>query len=113
MNIFYGSCKGKPDVPANSSIEATLDAALEIFRGLDARSGFLGINLGERFAVQFAPQKQRGVRVELLDTHGPAFDSCVADAQFAESLIRAAAEGQDVFRIARASNYEWEHLDMA
>ena len=113
MNIFYGCSKGRADVPGDAPAQASLDTSLEVFRGLDPRSGFMGINLDERFVVQFAPQKRGGVRVELLDTSRPAFDACVADTQFAESLIRAIAEGHDVFQLARASNYEWEHTDMA
>jgi len=113
MNIFYGSSEGRADVPGDSPTQASLDTTLAVFRGLDLRSGFLGIALDERFVLQFAPQKRGGVRVELLDTSGPAFDACLADPKFAESLIRAAAEGQDVFQIARASGYEWEHTDTA
>lgn len=112
MNIFYGSSNGRPDVPGDAPTQASLDTSLQVFRGLDQRSGFMGINLDERFVVQFAPEKRGGIRVELLDTSRPAFDACVADAEFAESLIRAAAEGHDVFQIARASKYEWEHTDM-
>jgi hypothetical protein len=111
MNIFYGDSKGREDVPGDSPFQATLETALEVFRNLDPRSGFIGINLDERFVVQFAPQRA-GVRVELLDTSGPAFDACMADSRFAESLIRAAAEGRDVFQVARASNFEWEHTDL-
>jgi hypothetical protein len=51
----------------------------------------MGVILDAQFTVQFAPQKQGGIRVELLDTSRPAFDACVADAAFAESLIQAAA----------------------
>src|SRR5438128_2290139 len=113
MNIFYGSSKGRADVPGDSPTQASLDTSLEVFRALDPRGGFMGINLDERFVVQFAPQKRGGIRIELLDTSRPAFDACVADTEFAESLIRAAAEGQDVFQIARASKYEWDLTDMA
>jgi hypothetical protein len=112
MNIFYGSCSGRADVAADSPAEASLDTSLEVFRGLDPRRGFMGINLDERFVVQFARQKRGGIRVELLDTSRPSFDACVADAEFAESLIRAASEGRDVFAVARSSTYEWEHTDM-
>ncbi len=77
-------------------------------------SSAFAASLGQYFkcSIAFAPQEQ-GVRVELLDTSRPAFDGCVADNQFAENLIRAAAEGQDVFHIARASVYQWEHTDLA
>ena len=73
----------------------------------------MGIALDDRFVLQLMTQKQGGVRVELLDTSKPAFDACIADSQFAEGLIRAAAEGRDVFQIARASSHEWVHLDMS
>ena len=112
MNIFYGDSKGRADVPGDSPSQATLKTALEVFRNLDQRSGFIGINLDERFVVQFAPTRGE-VRVELLDTSGPSYDACMADSAFAESLIRAAAEGQDVFHVARASNHQWEHTDLA
>jgi hypothetical protein len=112
MNIFYGDSKGRADVSGNSPSQVTLETAVEVFRGLDPRSGFLGINLDERFVVQFAT-KRGGVHVELLDTSGPSYDACMADSAFAESLIRAAAQGQDVFQVARASNHEWEHTDLA
>jgi hypothetical protein len=112
MNIFYGSSKDRTDIPGDSPIHASLNMALEVFRGLDLQNGFMGINLTERFIVQFALQKRGGVRVELLDTSGPAWDACIADIQFAEDLIQAAANGQDVFQVARASAYEWEHTQL-
>ena len=111
MKIFYGDSAGRSDISGDYPVEASLDSALSVFRGLDSRSGYMGIILDPQFTVQFAPQKQ-GIRVELLDTSRPAFDACVADAAFAESLIRAAAAGHDVFQIARASTYEWEHTDL-
>lgn len=113
MNIFYGKSEGRADVPGDTPVAASLDTALAVFRGLDPRSGFMGIPLDERFVLQIAHRKQGRVRIELLDTSIPAFDACDAEFEFAESLIRAAAEGQDVFQIARTSSYEWEHLDMA
>ena len=113
MNIYYGKSEGRSDVPANAPVPASLDTTLEIFRGLDPRSGFMGVALDERFVLQMAHRKQGRVRVELLDTSIPAFDACDAEFEFAEGLIRAAANGQDVFRIARQGIYDWEHLDMA
>ncbi|MEW6307202.1 MAG: hypothetical protein AB1705_27430 [Verrucomicrobiota bacterium] len=112
MNIFYGNSCGKADVPGDCTTQASLETALEVFRGLDPQSGFMGIHLDERFVVQFAPKKHSRIRVELLDTARPAFDACVTDAEFAEELIQAAAEGRDVFQIARTSKHEWEHTDM-
>ena len=111
MKIFYGDSAGKKDAPGEEPVDASLEFALEVFRGLDPRGGFMGINLDERYVVQFAPSKA-GVRVELLDTAGPSFDGCGADAAFAEELIRAAFEGRDVFKVARASGYAWEHTDL-
>jgi hypothetical protein len=113
MKIFYGKSEGSADVSSDSPVLVSLDTALAVFRGLDPHRGFMGISLDERYVLQMAHKKHGKVRVELLDTSIPAFDSCYTEFEFAESLIRAAAEGQDVFRIARASNYEWEHLDMA
>ena len=112
MKTFYGDSAGRRDVSGDSPVETSFDTALAVFRGLDSHSGFMGVILDPQFTVQFAPQKQGGIRVELLDTSRPAFDACVADAAFAESLIRAAAEGKDVFQIARASTYEWEHTEL-
>jgi hypothetical protein len=112
MKIFYADSTGLVDVQGDCPVEAPLDAALAVFRGLHPRTGFMGIILDSKFTVQFAPQKRGGIRVELLDTSRPAFDACVADVPFAESLIRAAADGKNVFQIARASTYEWEHTDL-
>src|SRR5687767_3797521 len=108
MNIFYGSCNGRADAAGDAPAGVTLDTALEVSRGLDPRSGFMGINLDEWFVVQFAPQKGDGIRVELLATAGPKWDACVVDLEFAESLIRAAAEGRDVFQVARGSTHKFE-----
>jgi hypothetical protein len=60
-----------------------------------------------------AHKKHGRVRIELLDTSIAAFDACNEGLEFAEGLIRATAEGQDVLQIARAGHYEWEHCDMA
>ena len=111
MQIFYGNSADRSDVSGDSPIEASLDTTLEVFRDLDRRTGFLGIILDSQFTIQFMPEKQ-GVQIELLDTSRPACDVCVADEAFAESLIRAAAQGQDVFQIARASTHKWEHTDL-
>jgi hypothetical protein len=113
MNIFHGKSAGRADVPCDSPTQMSLDTALAVFRGLDPKSGFIGIVLDDRFTLQLFTQRQGGVRVELLDTSIPAFDACLADTQFAESLIQAAADGRDIFQIARTRDYEWEHLDMA
>lgn len=113
MNIFYGKSESRADVSGDSPVPASLETALDVFRGLDSRGGFMGIALDERFVLQLAHKKHGRVRVELLDTSIPAFDACDVDFEFAEGLIRAAAEGRDVFQIARASSYAWERLDMA
>ena len=113
MNIFYGKSESRADVPSDAPVSASLDAALAVFRGLDPRSGFMGIVLDERFVLQMSHSKNGRARVELLDTSIPAFDACDTESEFAERLIRAAADGEDVFQIARASDYEWKHLDMA
>src|SRR5215472_2129072 len=112
MKVFYGKSANSPDVPCEAPVDVSLETALEIFRGLIPKSGFMGVELDGRFVLQISARK-RGVEVELLDTSIPAFDSCMADSQFAESLIRAAAAGQGVFQIARSSDYEWTHLDMS
>ncbi len=74
--------------------------------------GDIGVALDDRYHLQLLQERQ-GVRVELLDSSIPAFDGCLADSAFAESLLRAAADGQDVFAVARASNYQWEHTSLA
>jgi hypothetical protein len=112
MNIFYGKSDGRPDVSRDVPVAATLETALAVFRGLDVRKGFLGIILDHRFVIQLVPYKKGGTRVELLDTSIPAFDMTVTSVEFAESLIRAAADGQDVFKIAKASDYQWEHVKL-
>ena len=89
-----------------------LDTALSVLAGLDARRGFLGVVLDDRYHLQLL-RERNGVRVELLDSSIPAFDSCLADLPFAESLLRAAAHAQDVFAVARASSYQWEHTSLA
>ena len=111
MKIFYGDSKGKKDAPGEEPVEVSLEFALDVFRGLDPTGGFMGINLDERYVVQFAPNRN-GTRVELLDTTGPSFDGCEADAAFAEELIRAAFDGRDVFAVARASDRAREHTDL-
>jgi hypothetical protein len=112
MRIFYGSSAGRSDVPAETPVEASLDTALTVFAGLDARRGFLGVAFDERYCLQLLPSR-KGMRVELLDSSIPAFDACLADAAFAESLLRAAADGQDVFAVAKASSYQWERTSLA
>jgi len=72
----------------------------------------MGVVLDGRSHLQLLPR--RGVvRVELLDTSKPAFDASELTSEFAVSLIRAASEGRDVLKIARQSDYEWEHTDLA
>ena len=112
MDIFYSDSIGRADVPGDAAAQASLDETLAVFRGLDRRVGFMGINLDERYVVQLAPQGPGRTRVELLDTSGPELIACTADAGFAEELIRAAAEGRDVFQIARSSPHEWEYSDL-
>ena len=109
MKIYYGSSGTRSDVSGDAPIEASLESTLDAFRELDPDEGFLGVILDPQFTLQFATHGEDAIRVELLDTSLPAFDGCIADRQFAESLIRAAAAGQDVFNIARASRYQWEH----
>lgn len=113
LRIFYGKSEGRADVPNQTPVSISLDTALAIFRGLELRRGFMGVILGDRFVLQMMKEKNGKIRVELLDTSVPAFDAGDIECEFAEDLIRAAAEGKDVFQIARASNYEWEHLDMS
>ena len=113
MKVFYAKSIGRSDVAAESPAEVPFEIALEIFRGLDSRSGFLGVELEERFVLQMAHEKSGRVRVELLDTTIPAFDACEADCVFAESLSRAAAEEKDVFKLAHDAPHDWEHLDMS
>ena len=114
MRIFFGASSGRADVPCDSPAEASLETALEVFAGLDARKGFLGIILDaqQKYCLQLMPEKT-GVRVELVDSSIPALDACVADAPFVETLIRAAAAGQDVFALARAGHQEWKHTSLA
>ncbi len=112
MDIFYSDSVGRADVPGDAPTRASLEEALAVFRGLDRQVGFMGINLDEQYVLQFAPQGSGRTRVELLDTSGPELVGCTAAADFAEGLIRAAAEGGDVFQIARDSAYEWEHSDL-
>jgi hypothetical protein len=73
----------------------------------------MGIVLDQRFVLQVTHAEDGRARVELLDTSIPALDACDTEFEFAERLIRAAADGQDVFQVARASDYQWEHLDMS
>jgi hypothetical protein len=112
MRIFYGSSAGRADVPCDAPVEATLDTALSVLSGLDVRRGFIGVVLDDRYHLQLLRERS-GVRVELLDSSLSAFDACLADSMFAESLLRAAADGQDVFALARASSYQWEHTSLA
>jgi hypothetical protein len=112
MRIFYSSSAGRADVPFDNPIEVPLDFALSVLASLDTRKGFLGLVLDDRFTLQLLPN-QNGARVELLDRSIPAFDSCDADMSFAENLLRVAADGQDVFAVARASSYLWTHTSLS
>lgn len=113
MKIFYGKSTGSSDVPCESPIDVSLDTALSVFSNLKPGSGFLSVELDARFVVQFLTRKSGAVEVELLDRSIPAFDSCSADAAFAESLIHAAVAEQDVFQLARSSDYKWKHTDLS
>lgn len=112
MKLFYGKAKDRADVASDSPAEASLESALEIFRVLEPGKGFVGIALTERHVLQLLVDKRGDVRIELLDTAIPALDACLADRAFAESLLRAAAEGHDVFQIARDGGHNWDHLDL-
>ena len=113
MKIFYGHSEGRADVSSETPIETTVDVALGVFRGLDARRGFMGVTLESPHCLQLIRRRGDRVEVELLDSSRPALDRCEAHVDFAESLIRAAFEGRDVFQVARHSGHVWEHLDMA
>lgn len=111
IRLRYSKSAGRKD--ADSPIEVSLETALDIFRGLDRREGFLVIPLNKRQTVQFVPLEQGGTRVELLDHPRGRIAACDADADFAERLIRAAAEpGTDVFEVAWDSKYQWERSDI-
>jgi len=113
MKIFFGDSTGRNNVPCDSPVPAPLDVSLAIFRDLKPGTGFLGIILNDRFTLQLVSRKIGSVRIELLDTTIPAFDACDSNSTFAESLIQAAADGRDVFALARIGEQEWEHLDMS
>jgi hypothetical protein len=112
MRIFYGSSAGRLDVSCERPVEASLDVALAVLADLDTGRGFLGVVLDDRSQLQLLRDRD-GVRVELLDSSIPAFDACLADSAFAESLLRAVAVRQDVFAVARAGIYPWEHTSLA
>ena len=112
MKIYFSHSASMSDIPAESPIEATLDTALALFRSLDLRKGFLGIVLDEYSTIQFLPQRG-GIRIELLDTVRPAFDACVSEVGFVETLLHAAAQKHDVFAMAREKCSHWEHTDLA
>jgi hypothetical protein len=113
MKIFYGKSAGRADVPADAPIPASLETALAVFRDLEPRGGFMGIELDDRFVLMLKPKKRSACEIELLDTSIPAFDLGTSDLSIAEALIRAAAEGRDVFQIARAEIQDWEHWDLS
>ncbi len=73
----------------------------------------MGIELADRFVLMLKPKKRSACELELLDTSIPAFDLGTSDLPFAEALIHAAAEGLDVFQIARAEIQDWEHWDLS
>jgi len=62
----------------------------------------MGINLDQRFTLQFAPGSD-SVTIELLDTSLPTAEGTTGDAPFAESRSSAAAAGLDVFAIAKSN----------
>jgi hypothetical protein len=111
MLVFYSEAQGRPNVPAESPKDESLENVLTIFRSLDTRRGFMGIPLQSPFVLQLLPTK-KGVRIELLDSSRPAVDACDADRDFAEGLLKAASEGLDVCQFARRAVSEWDHTDL-
>ena len=105
MKIFYGHSQGRADVSSETPVETTVDVALEVFRGLDACRGFMGVTLESPLCLQLLRRRGERVEVELLDSSRPALDRCEAHVDFAESLIRAAFEGREVFQVARQGDY--------
>src|SRR5689334_17122829 len=112
MKIFFKHSRGRLNVDSGSPIDESLAITLEIFRALEPKEGFLGVVLDERFILHILADRTGGARIELLDTSIPAFDSSVTEKSFAENLLRAAAEGRDVFALARNSSYKWEHTNL-
>jgi ATP-dependent RNA circularization protein (DNA/RNA ligase family) len=113
MVIFYGNAEGRPNVAAKFPTDETLENTLTIFRTLNKRSGHLGIILKEPFVLQIL-KKQTSNRIELLDSSVPAADFYEeADDFLVEELIIAAADGRDVFQVARQKISVWENLKMA
>ena len=113
MKIFFKHSRGRLNVDSGSPIDESLAITLEIFRALEPKEGFLGVVLDERFILHILADRTGGARIELLDTSIPAFDLSVTEKSFAENLLRAAAEGRDVFALARNSSYKWEQTDLA
>jgi hypothetical protein len=112
MIIFYSEAQGRPNIPAVSPVNESVENVLSIFRNLDQRRGFLGIVLKEPFVLQLLAGS-KGVRIELLNSSIPAVDVVNhAKPDDAERLIRAAADGQDVLQIARQTISGWEHLKL-
>lgn len=113
MLVFYSKSEGKPDVPCESPVDLPVENVLEIFRKLNPRSGFLGINLKESFVLQMLPGK-KGIRIELLDSSIPAIDYFEGTEEaLSEELIIAAGNGDDVFKIARQKLLAWKHLNLS
>lgn len=113
MLVFYSKSEGKTDVPCESPVDLPVENVLEIFRNLNHRSGFLGINLKEPFVLQLLCRK-KGIDIELLDSSIPAIDYCEdKESVLAEQLIIAAGNGDDVFKIARQKVPAWKHLKMS
>ena len=112
MRIFYGHSAGRPEVAADFAVEASLETALAVLHSLETSRGFLGVILDDCSTLQLLSQR-KGMRIELLNTSRPAFDSCLAEVGFAEALLRAAAAGRDVFSVARQERSDWEHTDLA
>lgn len=112
MRIYYRESRGRQNVPSAVPVDESIENTLEIFRGLSSGCGFIGILLKEPFVLQMMRRKA-GVQIELLDSSIPAADICErVDSSLAEQLIRAAASGQDVFRIARQAIPRWAHIKM-
>ena len=112
MKIFYRDSHGHADASAEALVEVSLGTAFAVFRALDAKKGFMGIVLDERYCLQLYPRKGGEADVEILDTSIPSFDRCRADPAFAEELIRAAFENRDVHRLARSAHHSWEHVNL-
>jgi len=112
MVFYYSESLGRHNVPPETPMNEPASIALEVYRDLDPKRGFLCISVSSHTSIQFLCKKAELVCIELLDQSTASFDSAQASPEFGETLIHAIEEGKDVFSLARSSLSGWKHVEL-